>query len=353
MKLTVKLSLVFLVVFFVLFGSLLVFVGVRLSHNINKIENTTMVMDVERVEDILKNEIGFHSRKQKDWSSWDDTYHFADDLNPEYIESNQQPESLKSLETQLMLFYDESGIIKHGIKLDDSYTTETPFDTAATELVYLAKQILEKKDLDYFISGITKIDGANWIISARPILTSDIKGPINGVLIFGSKWLDQNSKTLATLSKRKVDISPYDEATWQKLSETGVVEKTSRAEIGKVVSRDSDELISGYTLVRDIDDQPVGIMHVQANRLFNNDIIPMMREIGLSILVLGILCLIYMMIVIRVLIVKRLEVILDFVDSVRFGGITTARLGKHGKDEISKLSQTIDQMLNSLFKMKD
>ena len=91
-----------------------------------KLEERSTHQNVERALSALSGELSHLESTTSDWSSWDDTYVFAQDANNEYIQSNLGNETLITLRLNLMLFINSSGQTIFGKAFDLSNEKEIP-----------------------------------------------------------------------------------------------------------------------------------------------------------------------------------------------------------------------------------
>ena len=84
-----------------------------------------------------------------DWANWDDSYNFVQDRNEAYIESNLYPESLATINVNMLLFIDTSGQLVYGKAIDLQSLEEKP---VPQDLI----SYLSRNDVLWHHSDITK-----------------------------------------------------------------------------------------------------------------------------------------------------------------------------------------------------
>jgi sensor domain CHASE-containing protein len=133
-----------------------------------------------------------------DWAAWDDSYAFVQDANKEFIKSNLIPESLVNLKINLALYIQPSGKIVFGTGFDRTYNKKTAIPTALKSQLFPQSPLLRHPNPKSSLGGIVLLPEGPMIISSRPIVTAQGKGPIRGTLIFGRLL---NASEIARMSK--------------------------------------------------------------------------------------------------------------------------------------------------------
>ncbi len=157
--------------------------------------------DGERVKAEIVYENSKLGELVNDWAYWDDTYRFAQDQNHQYVESNCPDFKLLSQQSNIDLFFIfnskgeaflQGGYHPEVKKIVDIHSS---FGDTSTVLSMLSPVFKNDENLDglyYTREGIC-------LLSARPILTTQGKGPSRGVILMG-RFLTQSA--LQALSER-------------------------------------------------------------------------------------------------------------------------------------------------------
>ena len=61
-----------------------------------------------------------------DWATWDDTYRFVQDRNPQYVASNLVDTTFSGMGLNLIVYLDPSGTVVWGQGFDSRVGTATP-----------------------------------------------------------------------------------------------------------------------------------------------------------------------------------------------------------------------------------
>lgn len=168
-------------------------------------ENRFTELEVNRVENIIQEEINRASRTLGDWSNWNDTYQFAQYGNQDYIENNLSEDTYLNLDIdEILILNNLHQLIYQGYY--DNLTqsvTETKIDTSILLNDYPE---LASINFDQVYKGLALSQDQAMVIVANPILTSFSEGPSQGTIIFIKFFDEYTVKELSQLTLRNVDL---------------------------------------------------------------------------------------------------------------------------------------------------
>tara|TARA_Y100000588_G_scaffold345751_2_gene393278 strand:+ start:4657 stop:5970 length:1314 start_codon:yes stop_codon:yes gene_type:complete len=213
--------------------------------------------NLDRVTLAIQQELAQMDRSANDWGSWNSTYDFAEDRNDQYLREHITPTTYDSLGILLnvVLYYDPEGRVFFEREFDyhTHEWTEIPegVGTHATTCGWL-------RPLDELeaINGLVNVEGWILTIVARHILTSASEGTSRGRIVMGRFQDAQNIAKLGETTQLRLEgyvwdnDLPLDVATAAK----------SLIETPKVVVPHNEDTLFGYTLLRDIYNEPVAIL---------------------------------------------------------------------------------------------
>ncbi|HEY5525041.1 MAG TPA: CHASE4 domain-containing protein, partial [Clostridium sp.] len=141
-------------------------------------EEETIKKQFEVIEYIIGSEEDNLGNSLVDWSKWDDTYKFINDLNKEYISSNLTEDTFINLNLKAMYFLNDKGniIYKKSYEIDE--------DTSERILKLAVLENASTDVLDMAKTGLIMEDNKLYIISKSPTALSNDKSKSNGSLIF-------------------------------------------------------------------------------------------------------------------------------------------------------------------------
>ncbi len=94
--------------------------------------------DLTRLKMALSYETQNLASKAADWSNWDDLYHYVENNNTAFIETNLVPQAFADLKVNLMVFTNGSSSVVFGKAYYLDNMTEMPIDQAALKSYYFA-----------------------------------------------------------------------------------------------------------------------------------------------------------------------------------------------------------------------
>ncbi|MBD1825069.1 EAL domain-containing protein [Cyanobacteria bacterium FACHB-DQ100] len=226
------------------------------------------------------------SSRFADWSSWDDTYTFVQDGNLNYIKSNLVPEALANLKVDLALLVQPSGQVVFGTGFDQQHKRKLPIPPKVLQHLSTEDPLLQQPLRGTNLSGIILLPSGPMLITSRPILTSEGKGPIRGVLIFG-RYLDANTiQRLSDVMRSQLTVQQL-QGNLPEDFEAVRPALTTRAPI--LVRPVSEQTIEGYVLLTDIYRQPALLLRVDTPREIYHQGKKSLNYLTISLLVIGLI----------------------------------------------------------------
>ncbi|PKN97616.1 MAG: hypothetical protein CVU42_15090 [Chloroflexi bacterium HGW-Chloroflexi-4] len=243
--------------------SLVIFPLVILSINqvVKNGENKFTEQEVIRVENLIQDEINRNSRSLGDWSNWNDTYQFAVNQNQDYIVNNLFDETYKNLNLNAIIILNSSQEIIYGEYYDDETQsiTESPVDFTSLIKTY---PDLADMNLPEGYKGLAYTQGQVMIVASNPILTSLNEGPPRGKIIFIKLMNNQRINNYSKISLRDIGIYYVD----SDLIESLPIPAPTILKDKVFVHPKNDDLITGYTYLPDLQNQPVILLQVDNTR---------------------------------------------------------------------------------------
>lgn len=206
--------------------------------------------EVERGEHLLRYVAEQTDQTLMDWAFWDDTYRFALEGSPDYIESNLAVESIANLEIDgfVILNADHAPVLVKFIDRRAQVETGPPFPLE--QLLSAYPILYEPPDRQTGARGIAVAADLPLLVASRPILTSLREGPPAGTLLF-IRLLDAEALAgLSAIAASELTLHPAHEAA------PGALE---------IVRLDPDTL-SGRKPVLDLNGQPTAVLGVKYPR---------------------------------------------------------------------------------------
>lgn len=162
--------------------------GLRLS--VEQVEEVQARADLVRVKAVVWNELASIDRIAADWAHWDESYHFVQTGDRDFIESHLGPSSLASLWLSLMVFVRNDGRVVEAVAVDRQTAETVPPPAEVGDRGGPLARLFTPTTANDSRTGIVLLDGRPMLVAVRAVLRTDLQGPSAGVLVAG-RWLDQ------------------------------------------------------------------------------------------------------------------------------------------------------------------
>jgi|GEM_PF-2994656 len=319
----------------------------QMMDGFSAIEKDNSDRDLRRVQDAYQQLLLSTESRMLDWAKWDDSWNYAVDHNPEFIKSNLPPSVIAGIGYSQVLIYDTLGTLLSFVSVDAVTGITQPLPAGISELKNPKSPFKLMHNVDDVSSGLIDLPEGPLLYSARPIVQSSGQGPIHGTIVF-TRFFDSvqvaHIADLTHLSIRIKHVSDIDSI------------ESSHYPRWEVVS---DSLQIGELLMRDYLGVPCYQMSVQINRAVRiraldtfDDITKAATDLNwilmFSTLCCGLGLMVMLTMLIRRLLITRLQLLATSIEQVRDTGITDARIPSMGRDEIGVLANEFNRMLDSL-----
>ncbi|MEI7989500.1 MAG: CHASE4 domain-containing protein, partial [Chloroflexota bacterium] len=315
-----------------------------LLKSFSDMETAYCAKNVQRVLNTIANDNNHSLTVAGDYAAWDDTYTFVEDLNPAYVESNILPETFTSLNINFIIFTDNAGkfIASYGYDLVKNQAMPIPEDLM--NLISKNPQFIEL--LNKKTAGIVLLkDGPTSLVS-HPILTSKNTGPQHGLFIMGRFLGDEFASSLSETNQIPVHLDFYENSPLRLELDTAQPEAKSAFPL--YIKDVSEEMISGYTIIQNIFGKPALIMRVDKEKDIFNQGQNTLFFYSLTVVLFSLLFIGAIIFLLDIQILSRIKFLSDAVHKIRSHTSLAERISINGKDEISSLTNEINQMLQSM-----
>lgn len=308
----------------------------------DRLESNAAAANVARVEKAITHVYHNLSKQAGDYAIWDETYAFIQGNHSNYAESNLTLTGFLNFETNIVLLYDEDRQLVWGMLLDLVNERELPLaDLGITDKALIP--FLEHHLVDSTITGALSSPLGVALLASKPIVTTELTGPIKGTLIFG-KFLDQTlterlrSRTeveLAFIDALSVDTISAAANDLYQSSNTGVVTDKQLFRIDRRELKDIHGTAISILEVR----TPTDITKLGQQTLGN---------MFASLAMLGFVVAIAIWLLLHFVVVNPLNVLGQRITHIKHSDDLTQRLNVTGQNEISLLASIFNELLDKL-----
>lgn len=317
-----------------------------LLNSFAKLEDENTRENVGRVLSALSNEVSEINSKCGDWAPWDETYAFVQDGNAEYVQNNLMEDTFINLRINIMLFINSSGQIVYSKAVDLQNMTEAQVPNSLQLLISEKDLLWRHTDVNSSLSGVILLPEDALLLASRPILTSQLEGPIQGSLIFARYFNDDEVERLAETAH--LPLVMYRLGDSQLPTDFQEASSSLSANTPIFVGRLNADSIGGYALINDVIGQPILVLRAEMVR----DVYKQgQATINYLIMSLFVACAIFSTLIILLLqkvVLSRLGKLTTNVSNIGKREGLSERVSITGNDELSMLASSINGMLTEI-----
>ncbi|MGH9761691.1 MAG: CHASE4 domain-containing protein, partial [Blastocatellia bacterium] len=243
-----------------LVGGLYALSRVVLLRGFSHLENDSARQNLDRASSALANELASLDRTTSEYATWDQTYAYFHGTNPGYIKSEYAASTFQQLNLNFVILFDNSGKKVFAKGVDPQTGLVVPIPDDLDKHLKVDSLLFSHRNTTSGMSGILMLQGGPILIDARPVLTSDSKGPIAGTLMFGRTLDAAAVQRLSQTTHLEVELlridqeSTRDDLRW-------FSDAASRGASVAIRPAGSDS-IAGYQELTDIYGQPALLLRV-------------------------------------------------------------------------------------------
>ncbi|MBI3242080.1 MAG: PAS domain S-box protein [Chloroflexi bacterium] len=251
----------------VLIGILNVISQTIVSGSYAALEEQGVRRDLSRVLNTLASDLDGLNSKAADWATWDAAYEFVQGKNPEFAKTDVTALALQHLDVDLMLFLQPDGKLVLGRAVDLAQSVEIPLPKGVEDFLADRKAlnaILQNTNPDSWLTGILLLRENPLMIAARPIVTSEGKGPIRGTLIFGH-YLDRSeAREMSAMIQLSLTFQRIDQLP---LPDDFQIAASYLSDANPLfVQNVNEKIVNGYASINDISGKPAVILRIDETR---------------------------------------------------------------------------------------
>ncbi len=311
-----------------------------------QLEHTRADQDLGRVDQALDQINYALYTYTSDWSHWNDLYDFMQGKQPEFVPANLNMTAFVNSHVNLISYWDKEGKLVVGTSIDTDNQKFIPFPPGLEDYIYPKSLLLDRSNPDKDLRGYVLTSRGILLVAASAVTDGDKLLPPLGASIFG-RDLDQNLvDKISETTKVKLKLFLRDEIN--KSEKLQSIFKSISGEKPHFSEPIENNLLQGYTLIKDINEKPIGMFRMETQRGIYNTGLQAINYYLASFIALGILFSLLMLWLLRVLIIKRLEKLDNKVAYISSKKAIKERVEVTGSDELSSVSTKINQMLDTI-----
>lgn len=305
------------------------------------LENKYMLEELGRINEVNDSILSSMLSFANEWSTWEDFSRTIQDHTYVPLDKRLGPESMLSLDLNAFLLLDTSG----NIVVRKSWPTSR-CDTNEVNLDFVRDYSQLKHNAADFkmVKGLCYQQGHLFYVVSVPVLPAPETPPAVGSIVL-VKCLSE--ATIAppyildsVFSLRLMDVQNLSQA------EHNIYEQLlASPSVMKVVSKD---VVAGYLLLRDINDQPISIVEILRTRDVMKAGLSSIRYFIMYNIFLMIPITLILLFILELMFFKRLNHIKKLIVDISTTSDMSLRVPVIGSDELGYLSHRINHMLTVL-----
>ena len=307
------------------------------------LEHQEAQKDMDRVVQAIENEEQHLINSAADWATWDDTYQFVQDRNDAYQKSNLGKTAMNILKVSLIYFFDAARHPVWGDTVDLLTKERVSMEVFPSLLPVDHPLVLSEPGAE--MKGILLLAQGPMLIAAKPVVTSENKGPVRGSVVLG-RFLDaaaiaaiaEQARVELTVSlARDPGLSPEQAAA---IAELGVSNRS--------LIHDGIDTERVYRVLPDLFGRPALLLQVDVPKTISVQGQEAVRFALLSLFIAGLIILIVLVIGIRHLVLIPVQRLTRHAVAIGQQDDLTTPLMLDRSDELGVLGQEFDRMIERL-----
>lgn len=313
------------------------------THEYARLETKEVTEDLQRVNKSLTTLFMSLKLLNNDWSQWDDAYRFMQDKNTGFIKSNMAFTTFENSKINLILFFDPTGKLFYGLNYDLNKNQFIAIPQDLITRMEVEKTFTRQSNASSGKIGLVKANGGYIVLSAMPILTSEGKGPIAGTLVMGYYLNDNHIAELSNIVQMKVHLFPLP-IPKDNVELNLVSDNLSNGALNYIAVERQD-LIAGYTYIRDIEKSAIGILRIEVPRILYTEGIRTINSYLGIVISIGMIFLFSVWYLLKIFVMDRIllvsKQVIDITEKSKF----ETRIKTQGKDELEDMVIAINSLI--------
>lgn len=223
----------------------------------SQVERSEAQKNVLRTRDALQTEIDGVYSKMIDWAAWDDAYKYVQDRNKDFEDSNLNDATLSNLGASYVIFLNKKHEFVFAKKVDLDSKQSYPIDDEIKNFVKNNKSLFEFSSPEEFRNGFLKFGNEFQFVTIQPIVTSEGKGPVEGMVWVMRPLSPAVLERISTRSHLKVDVSD---------AELDQFVEAYKSEADIEISIDGEESLTGKAYVNSMLGKPLFVYQMKQGR---------------------------------------------------------------------------------------
>lgn len=309
-------------------------------------EHAQAQTDLARCGEALRRDGEHLARYTRDWAAWDDTYQFIQDGNEPYSAANLIPATFTTGRLTLIALARLDGTLVWGEARDHQSQETIPMPEFFRDITRPGHPLIAHSVPETWVSGLLLTEVGPMLVCSQPIVTSEDQGPVRGAMIMGRLLDDTEVKELAERTRVVLHLwtIPGSAIPEEDRMALGHLERADAT----WMRSDNDKTLRGYTIVRDIFDQPALLLRADLPRTISRRGLAAANLATATSLAGGLALLLVLWIMLQRSVLGPLTTLTRHAVRVGTDCDLRVRLNMAREDEIGVLAREFDRMVVNL-----
>ncbi len=346
MNLRMKLLLGIGVALMVTFTLVAVFSYLSMEQSYLTLEKQEVRNTLDSAVRSLENDMKHTYSVNRDYAAWTDTYLFAENQNPGWVDQNTGSDFFTRFDVDYVLLFNGSNTFVFGRGYN-----------ASSQMIEKVPSPLERdiQDLNRAENNATATEGSYgildspaglFIFSSHPVLNDGFKGPAAGKLYILRSIDSSYLAALATRAGYKVTLIPAEEIAGDPSLARAVARITPESPVAVVL--ENADTITGYVHVNDMQNPGGYYVRITGPRTIYHTGQDTIFIFLASLLGAGIFLIVFVLLFIDRIVLSRLNAVISTVRKNGEHGHNNVSRDDSDEDELSRLAQEIDPVFSQL-----
>jgi PAS domain S-box-containing protein len=313
-----------------------------LSNSFGNLEQKNVHDNVEHAVNALDREVSGLSAFVYDWSAWDDSYAFVEDVNQAFVDANLVDGTFVQNRLNFMVFVNSSGYVVFAKVFDLQNRTEIPFSQNLQSSLFVNDLLWRFTSTDDHADGIVVSQEGPVFVSSRPIITSNYTGPIRGAVMMGRNLDSREIQSLSEQLHLPLTIQKLNDPQLPSDLQVGLTQDSI------FIKPTNSDYVAGYALLKDIYGNPGLVLRTDLPREIFKQGLATLSYLTFALLGSGLVFAALFLLLLQKLVLQRLAQLSKAVKQIGKSGNLSQRVSLKGKDELSDLSSEFNNMLSAL-----
>jgi len=276
----------------------------------------------------------------RDWAIWNDSYQFVEDQNDAFVENNIDLETLTSIETLCIVYFDKNFNVVYRFSAPEDETTVSKI----VKNIQRQQSLIEATDLrnnSSFYLCIKEFKSP-FLAAMHPVIPTDNSKPANGYLLMGTLVNHKFSEQVSLQAGYDFDLVKVCDQHCRDSK------PTANGHINVVSHFLDEESAQMFLMVHDIQEHCSFKLVTTVYREMNVHLIQVFRVTLVVIIIMGLLGILIVEKTLSRLVTAPISHQIHQLNNISDSGDLTQRFDEKGSGELLLLSQTSNRMLEKI-----